>query len=61
MLRDDTRRELLDHEDKAQLIWVCFKERLVISEFNEIDFYLASLIHPMENLDWLEGEFLKKK
>jgi hypothetical protein len=53
-------KELSEHEEKAQFIWSSFKERLGISEFSGLNFELASFITPAEDIDWLQGEFLKE-
>jgi hypothetical protein len=51
ILRDDTGKELAEHEEKAQFIWSSFKERLGISEFSGLNFELASFITPAEDID----------
>jgi hypothetical protein len=61
ILRDDTGKELAEHEEKAQFIWSSFKERLGISEFSDLNFDLASFITPAEDIDWLQREFLKEE
>jgi hypothetical protein len=61
MLRDDTGRELHSHEEKANFIWLSFKQRLGISEFEGMNIDLGSLITPSDNLGWLQGEFTKEE
>jgi hypothetical protein len=61
MLRDNTGRELLNHEEKADFIWLSFKERLGTSEFNGLNIDLDSLINPSHNLDRLQEEFTKEE
>jgi hypothetical protein len=51
ILRDDTGRELHSHEEKANFIWLSFKQRLEISEFEGMNIDLGSLITPSDNLD----------
>jgi hypothetical protein len=60
-LRDDSGKELVDHEEKARHIWLSFKERMDISEYSNMSIDLASLITPSSDLQWLEGEFLKEE
>jgi hypothetical protein len=60
ILRDDTGREIKDYEEKAELIWNSFKERLAISEYNGMQIDLSAIINPVQNLDWIESEFPKE-
>jgi mannosylglycoprotein endo-beta-mannosidase len=52
---------LVDHEEKAQHIWLAFKERLGISEFSGLNLDLDSLLTPSGDLEWLQQEFLKEE
>lgn len=61
MLGGDLGRELFEHEAKAQLISLAFKERLGILEFSGINIDLASLLHPAQNLERLQGEFTREE
>jgi hypothetical protein len=46
ILRDGTGREIRDHEEKAELIWNSFKERLGISEYSGMQIDLPVIINP---------------
>jgi hypothetical protein len=61
MIRDNTGRELLNHEEKADFIWLSFKERLGTLEFNGLNIDLDSLVNPSDNLDRLQEEFTKEE
>jgi hypothetical protein len=61
VLRDATGKDLVDHEEKAQHIWLAFKERLGISEFSGMNIDLDSLLTPSGDLDWLQQNFLKEE
>jgi hypothetical protein len=61
ILRDESGKDLADHDEKAHFIWSSFKERLGISEFSGLNSELTSFITPAENIDWLQSEFLKEE
>jgi hypothetical protein len=61
VIRDESGKDLTNHEEKAQYIWLAFRERLGVSVFTEINLDLSSLINPSENLDWLHGDFTKEE
>jgi hypothetical protein len=60
-LKDESRRDLADHEQKAEFIWNSFKDRLGISEFNGMITDLASILSPNQDLDWIQGKFQKEE
>jgi len=46
MLEDDTGTSIVDHQAKADLIWIAFNQRLGVSAFSEINLNLAHLLQP---------------
>jgi hypothetical protein len=53
-LKDSNGVEKFQHDDKANLLWEAFKDRLGQSEFNAMHFDLTSLLPPINDLDiWL--------
>jgi hypothetical protein len=61
ILEDDHGNPFSRHEDKAQLLWEAYKDRLSISEFSTMLFDLHSLLRAPENLQWLEDPFSKEE
>jgi hypothetical protein len=61
ILEDDHGNPFSSHEDKAQLLWEAYKDRLSISEFSTMLFDLHSLLRAPENLQWLEDPFSKEE
>jgi hypothetical protein len=51
MLKNRDGIEILPHNEKAQLLWAAYKERLGISEFSHIYFDLNDLIQLVQALD----------
>lgn len=49
------------HDEKATLLWEAYKERLATSKFKEMLFDLPDLLNLVDDLEWLEGPFSKKK
>lgn len=49
------------HEDKAELLWRSFKERMGLSEFNQMIFNLNDFLQPSANLEQLEMPFTKEE
>lgn len=47
---------VIDHEQKASLLWTSYKERLGVSNFTNISFNLNDLL-TMQNLEHLDAEF----
>lgn len=45
------------HADKELIIWQSFRQRLGLTEFNDMLFDLPSLIQEQTNLAWLEDQF----
>jgi len=45
------------HHDKEVQIWHSFKDRLGVTEYNEMLFDLSSLMQEHPNLNWLEDQF----
>lgn len=60
-LLDQQGNLLCGHEQKAQLLWSSFKERLGVTEHNQMLFNLVQLIQPGNNLDALELPFLNEE
>lgn len=56
-LEDDAGVPIFDYQQKAQMIWVAFKERLGISEFSSINFNLDTLIQNTVDLGSLVVPF----
>jgi hypothetical protein len=61
ILEDDQGNPFSRHEDKAQLLWEAYKDRLGTSEFSTMLFDLHSLLRAPENLQWLEDPFSKEE
>jgi hypothetical protein len=49
--------EKIGHEEKAEIIWEAFKDRLGSSEFTEMHFTLTDLLQPIADLDDLHSPF----
>lgn len=60
-LCDQNSNLLQNHEQKAELLWTSFKERLGTSEFSQISFNLPKLLQSSQNLEQLELPFLKEE
>jgi hypothetical protein len=52
---------LQSHEEKTDLLWNLFKERMGISEFQQITFNLDDLIQPAQGLESQEVQFTRKE
>jgi hypothetical protein len=57
VLKDDSGQELFRHEDKANLIWESFIERLQTIEFTDMFYDLQNLIQLVDNLENLVEPF----
>lgn len=55
-LRNDEGIPVIDHEQKASLLWESFKKRLNVSEFSSIQYDLSNLL-TVTNLDHLDLDF----
>lgn len=51
---------LYSHEDKANLLWESYKERLGTTEFTSMLFNLEELISHIPNLEWMQEPFMKE-
>jgi hypothetical protein len=51
-LRAENGQKLSTHEDKANLLWTSFKNRMGTSEFFHVYLNLSSLLAPLEGLDF---------
>jgi hypothetical protein len=49
------------HEEKADILWNSFKDRLGVTEFSQMQFNLTELLHPSNGLESLEEEFTKEE
>ena len=49
------------HEQKAELLWNAFKERMGMTDFNYMIFNLGDFIQPVEELEQLELPFTKEE
>jgi hypothetical protein len=61
MLKDRDGLEKYNHEDKAEIIWEAFKNRMGNSEFTEMHFELRDLIQPSDDLEGLIIPFAKEE
>lgn len=52
---------LQSHEEKTDLLWNTFKERMGISEFQQMTFNLDDLIQPAQGLESQEVQFTRKE
>ena len=48
---------ITDHEQKANMLWTTYKNRLGVSEFTDISYDLSSLLL-MHNLEYLDADFI---
>lgn len=46
-----------DHDQKANLLWSSFKQRLGVSDFSSMAFNLNSLLIEHNNLDEIDADF----
>lgn len=60
-IQDHTGNLLIGHEEKAQLLWDTFKERLGTTEFSEMLFNMSDLITTSDDLIPLEAPFTKQE
>jgi hypothetical protein len=60
-LKNEDGLELTNREDKAQIPWKAFKERMRFSDFTHVYFNLAELLQMTENLDDLVLPFSKEE
>jgi hypothetical protein len=56
-LKDRDGIDKFTHEEKAEIIWEAFKDRLSSSEFTEMHFNLNELLQPVADLDDLHNPF----
>lgn len=49
------------HEQKAELLWTAYKERLGTSEFTTMHFDLSTLLEQSGDLEWLQEPFTKEE
>jgi hypothetical protein len=61
VLKDGNGIDKFNHEDKAQLLWEAFKERLGTSEFTQMHFDLSAFINPTAGLQDLILPFQKEE
>jgi hypothetical protein len=60
-LKNEDGLELTNREDKAQIPWKAFKERMRFSDFTHVYFNLAELLQMTENLDDMVLPFSKEE
>jgi hypothetical protein len=60
-LQNDEGSTMSRHEEKAQLLWEAYKDRLGKSEFTHMYFDLHSLLNASEDLHILEEPFMKEE
>lgn len=50
---DTEGNSIADHEQKANLLWIAFKQRMGVSEFSGMSYNLSDLLieHDLEGLD----------
>jgi hypothetical protein len=51
---------IVDHEQKANLLWNAFKQRMGVSEFSGISYDLHNLLSPLD-LDGLDSDFSQEE
>lgn len=56
-LQDENGQMVYDHDKKATMLWVAYKERLGTTEYSEMLFDLSSLLALDDDLDWLQAPF----
>jgi hypothetical protein len=56
-LKDKDGIDKITHEEKAEIIWEAFKDKLGSSEFTEMHFNLNELLQPVIDLDDLHNPF----
>jgi hypothetical protein len=61
VFKDRNGIEKNNHDDKAQLLWEAFKERLGTSEFTQMHFDLNTLLSPSVGLQYLILPFQKEE
>jgi hypothetical protein len=61
MLKDINGVEKFRHEEKAEIIWEAYKERLGTCEFTQMHFDLNGLMEPMPDLHLLHDPFTAKE
>jgi ADP-heptose:LPS heptosyltransferase len=59
-LTDSNNNIIVDHDQKAQLLWTTFKTRLGISEFQYMAYDLSNLISA-HNLEQLDADFSQEE
>lgn len=60
-LQKDNGEIVHNHLDKADVLWVAFKQRLGLSEFRNITFNLSEFLNSNPNLAWLEDPFTREE
>lgn len=59
-LTDTDNSTIVDHDQKAQLLWIAFKARLGISEFQHMAYDLSNLL-TVHNLEQLDANFTQEE
>lgn len=57
----DSNGNIQQTHEKAALLWTSFKERLGVTEFNQMLFNLRNLLQPVEGLHVLEEDFSREE
>jgi hypothetical protein len=60
-LKDKDGIDKITHEEKAEIIWEAFKDKLGSSEFTEMHFNLNELLQPVIDLDVCTTHSLMRK
>jgi hypothetical protein len=60
-LKDEAGVETFSHEEKDNLLWDSFRERLGTTKYSHMYFDLTSLMGRMDNLEDLDGPFTKEE
>lgn len=60
-LQDPQGNIFTSHEEKAQLPWESYKDRLGTTEFTQMHFDLDDLLNPIEDMHWLEEPFTEQE
>jgi hypothetical protein len=60
-LKDSEGLDVTKHEDKSNILWKAFKDRLGTNDFVQMHFNLEYLIQSVDNLDVLVQPILKEE
>jgi len=61
VLYDESGSSFNDHQSKAELLWIAYKERLGTTESPKMHFDLENLLHASTDLSFLETPFTNEE